>query len=91
MTNEHLTAIKSLQIAREAESNAHLLAMEIQSLDYVINNTKAEQDFLQKYTKDFQGFFGLHQIIYELEKQKRERTKSLNNHKIMVKEIINLN
>ena len=43
MTNEHLTAIKSLQIAREAESNAHLLAMEIQSLDYVINNTKAEQ------------------------------------------------
>ncbi len=87
-TSHHEQELEFLQTARNI---AHVLAKEIESIEFIIQNTKEEKLFCEKYTRNFQAQLEYHQIIFQYEKTKRGLIKSKLNFECISHKPINLN
>lgn len=82
---------KELEFLQNAKSMAYLIAKEIESINYMISNTKNEKEFCEKYTRNFQAQFEYSQTIFQYNKIKKELVKSLGNLNCISHKQINLN
>ena len=80
-----------LEFLQNAESMAYIIAKEIESINFIIKNTKNEKAFCEKYTKDFQAQFEYHQIIFQYNKIKKGLEVSMGNLNCISHKQINLN
>lgn len=87
-TSHHEQELEFLQTARNI---AHVLAKEIESIEFIIQNTKEEKLFCEKYTRNFQAQFEYHQIIFQYERIMRGLIKSKINLECISHKPINLN
>ena len=82
---------QELEFLQTARNIAHVLAKEIESIEFIIQNTKEEKLFCEQYTKNFQAQLEYHQIIFQYEKTKRGLIKSKLNFECISHKPINLN
>ena len=87
-TNHQAQELEFLQTARNI---AHVLAKEIESIEFIIQNTKEEKLFCEKYTRNFQAQLEYLRIIWNYEKMKRCLIKSKINFECISHKPINLN
>ena len=87
-TNHQAQELEFLQTARNI---AHVLAKEIESIEFIIQNTKEEKLFCEKYTRNFQAQLEYLRIIWNYEKMKRCLIKSKLNFDCISHKPINLN
>ena len=82
---------QELEFLQTARNIAHVLAKEIESIEFIIQNTKEEKLFCEKYTRNFQAQFEYHQIIFQYDKMMRKLIKSKLNFDCISHKPININ
>jgi len=82
---------QELEFLQTARNIAHVLAKEIESIEFIIQNTKEEKLFCEQYTKNFQAQFEYHQIVFQYERIMRGLIKSKLNLECISHKPINLN
>ena len=82
---------QELEFLQTARNIAHVLAKEIESIEFIIQNTKEEKLFCEKYTRNFQAQFEYHQIIFQYDKMMRKLIKSKLNLDCISHKPININ
>jgi len=74
-----------------AKAKAYEITKEIESIEFIIQNTKEEKLFCEKYTRNFQAQLEYLRIIWNYEKMKRCLIKSKLNLECISHKPINLN
>ena len=82
---------QELEFLQTARNIAHVLAKEIESIEFIIQNTKEEKLFCEKYTRNFQAQFEYHQVILQYDRMMCILTKSKLNFECISHKPINLN
>ena len=82
---------QELEFLQTARNIAHVLAKEIESIEFIIQNTKEEKLFCEKYTRNFQAQFEYHQVIFQYDKMMRKLIKSKLNFDCISHKPININ
>ena len=82
---------QELEFLQTARNIAHVLAKEIESIYFMMQNANEEKLFCEQYTKNFQAQFEYHQIIFQYDKMMRKLTKSKLNFDCISHKPININ
>ena len=82
---------QELEFLQTARNIAHVLAKEIESIYFMMQNANEEKLFCEQYTKNFQAQFEYHQIIFQYDKMMRKLIKSKLNFECISHKPININ